>query len=108
MAVSDEEKLVTHLQTLKFPSLSYLIAVCLSAVFTALVLWKAWSWFRTAYILQSTFPSPPMVSLIPGHAPIFATSQPHRVWAEWSERLGGDFYARLGPVHVSFLISAKI
>eukprot|EP00884_Botryococcus_braunii_P017729 jgi/Botrbrau1/463/Bobra.110_2s0106.2 len=56
-------------------------------------------------------PIPPLVSLIPGHAPIFATSQPHRVWAEWSERLGGDFYARLGPVHVLFVsnpLTAKL
>lgn len=81
------------------------LAACLFIVFVANLLRNVWAWARTAYILQTQFPSPPLVSWVPGHAPIFATTQPHRVWADWSERLGGDFYARLGPVHVSTPLS---
>lgn len=77
------------------------LATCLLICLIAKVLRDVWAWVRAAYLLQTQFPSPPLVAWIPGHAPIFATTQPHRLWAEWSERLGGDFYARLGPVHVS-------
>jgi hypothetical protein len=78
------------------------VAAAWIAVFTAIGATKVFRWLRTSRVLNTHFPSPPINGVMSGHASIFSTVQPHRVWADWSARLGGDFYARLGPVHVSF------